>query len=136
MEGLFPTWTWIVGFWVGAFFGSFVNVVIYRLPRGLSISQPTFSFCPECKHRLTILDLVPILSWLFLGGKCRHCKKPVSPRYMVVEIIMASLWGLIWHQQMVVAGDWVTALAYVALASALVAAIFTDLQFYIIHILK
>lgn len=129
---MFPDWTWVVGFWIGAAIGSFLNVVIYRVPRGLSISEPKFSFCPSCRHRLLGPDLVPILSWVFLGGKCRHCKAPISSRYVVVELVNASLWGLIWWRFLVVEQNPAMALAYSAAASTLVAAIFTDLQWFII----
>lgn len=129
---------------MGATIGSFLNVVIYRLPRGLSIAQPKHSFCPSCKHRLTLPDLVPLLSWAFLGGKCRHCKARVSPRYFIVELINASLWAVLWYQVFVVKSDPLLAehlsygeatayfVAYAAFASALVVAIFTDLAHYII----
>lgn len=129
---MFPAWTWIVGFIFGAFVGSFLNAAIYRLPRGLSMWKPRWSFCPSCDHRLGLLDLFPILSWAFLGGKCRHCKAPIGPRYMIVELITATLWGLIFWQHLVLAEDPVVALGYAFFASALVAAIFTDLQHYII----
>lgn len=129
---MFPEWTWVIGFAIGAAIGSFLNVVIYRLPRGLPIYRPTYSFCPICKNRLTIPDLVPLLSWLFLRGKCRHCKAPVAPRYFIVELITATLWGLIWHQQLIAGEDPVKAIGYCAFAAALVAAIFTDLAHYII----
>lgn len=142
---MFPEWTWIIGFWIGAAVGSFLNVVIYRLPRGLSISKPRNSFCPNCKHQLTGPDLVPILSWLMLGRKCRHCKTPVSSRYFWVEVINGSLWGAIWWQNLSASGlampgttgathvaDPVRAVAFMVFASALVAAIFTDIAHYII----
>lgn len=72
--GLFPEWTWILGFAIGAAIGSFLNVVIYRMPLGMSLNEPKNSFCPNCKHQLGIPDLIPLLSWLGLGGKCRHCR--------------------------------------------------------------
>ncbi len=112
--------------------GSFLNVVIYRLPRGLSVNKPTYSFCPNCKNRLTIPDLVPILSWAFLKGKCRHCGQRVSPRYAVVEIINGSLWGAIWWLYLVETPDVVKAVGFALFAAALVSAIFTDLAHYII----
>lgn len=129
---------------MGAAIGSFLNVVIYRLPRGLSIYEPKHSFCPTCKTRLTALDLIPLLSWAFLGGKCRHCKSKVSSRYFIVELINASLWAGLWYQLFVVQSDPLLAnhltngeatayfVAYALFASALVAAIFTDLAHYII----
>ncbi|MEX2243791.1 MAG: prepilin peptidase [Fimbriimonadaceae bacterium] len=143
-DTVFPAWTWVVGFLFGASVGSFLNVVIYRLPRGLSINNPKNSFCPSCKHRLGLLDLVPLLSWVLLGGKCRHCKAKVSSRYFIVELINASLWAVIWYQKFVVESDPMLAtplsfgeatafaVAHSLFASALVAAIFTDLAHYII----
>jgi len=137
---LFPEWSWLLGFWIGAAIGSFLNVVIYRLPRGLSLAKPKHSFCPSCKHQLEVADLFPLLSWLILRGKCRHCKTKVSGRYFIVELVNATLWAAIWYQQFVIPlsegedprGRVIRAVAYCLLAAALVAAIFTDLQFYII----
>lgn len=75
---------------LGLFFGSFFNVVIYRYREGLSIVQPR-SFCPHCKSALQIADLVPVFSYLFLRGRCRYCRKPISFRYCVVELAAAVL---------------------------------------------
>ncbi len=80
----------LFAFLFGAAVGSFVNVCIYRLPRKLSIVQPP-SHCPHCGTTLTTFDLVPLLSYLWLGGKCRYCKTPISPRYFVVELLTALL---------------------------------------------
>ncbi|MEG2181658.1 MAG: prepilin peptidase [Oscillospiraceae bacterium] len=73
-------------FLVGSCFGSFVNVVIYRVPRKISIVKGR-SFCPKCGHPLTALDLFPVFSWLFLCRKCRYCKAPISARYPQVELL-------------------------------------------------
>lgn len=73
-------------FVLGAIFGSFYNVVIYRLPRKLSISKGT-SFCPTCQHRIMPLELVPILSYVFLRGKCAHCHTSISLRYPMIELL-------------------------------------------------
>lgn len=129
---MFPAWSWLIGFWIGASIGSFLNVVVYRLPRGLSISEPKNSFCPNCKKRLTVLDLIPILSWVLMRGRCSGCKQKISARYPLVELVTAVLFSVIWYQQLVVGEDWVTALGYSFFAAALVAAIFTDLYHYII----
>ncbi|MDR0853386.1 MAG: prepilin peptidase [Clostridiales Family XIII bacterium] len=83
-------------FIVGAVIGSFLNVLIFRLPRKINFVHG-FSYCPTCEHRLYPKDLVPIASYLFLGRKCRYCKEPISPRYMIVEIsggLLAVLSGL------------------------------------------
>ena len=77
-------------FTVGLLFGSFTNVVIYRMPRGESIVYPP-SHCPHCGERLRALDLVPVLSYLFLRGRCRYCREMISPRYMLVELLCAVL---------------------------------------------
>jgi leader peptidase (prepilin peptidase)/N-methyltransferase len=88
---LMPHWFIVLfAFLFGAAVGSFVNVCIYRLPRRLSIVQPP-SHCPHCGSFLTIVDLVPLLSYIWLGGKCRYCKTPISPRYFVVELLTALL---------------------------------------------
>ncbi len=79
---------------LGALVGSFSNVLIYRIPRGESIAFPP-SRCPHCGHRLGILDLVPIFSWVALGGKCRYCGAPISSRYPLVETVSALGYGLL-----------------------------------------
>lgn len=129
---MFPAWTWVVGFALGAVFGSFLNVVIYRVPRGLSLGRPANSFCPSCKHALGVPDLVPLLSWLFLRGKCRHCGAKVSSRYFWVEVINGAIWAGIWYQYFVAGADPGRAIAYSAAASTLVAIIFIDWELYII----
>ena len=69
----------------GLCIGSFLNVVIYRLPLGMSLAKPD-SHCTKCNYFLKWYDNIPVLSYLMLGGKCRKCKSPISPRYMLVEI--------------------------------------------------
>lgn len=71
---------------LGLAIGSFLNVVAYRVPLGLSVITPA-SACPNCGHEISARDNVPILSWLVLRGKCRECATPISPRYLVVEAI-------------------------------------------------
>src|SRR6516225_5843128 len=62
---------------LGASIGSFVNVCIYRWPRGLSVAAPKRSFCPRCKEPIRALDNIPVLSWLLLGGRCRRCRSAI-----------------------------------------------------------
>ena len=77
-------------FAIGCIFGSFLNVVIWRVPNHISITNPKRSFCPKCKAQIAWYDNIPIISWLVLGAKCRHCKEPIAARYPLVE----SLGGL------------------------------------------
>ena len=79
----------------GTLIGSFLNVLIYRLPIGLDFVK-TNSMCTSCKHRLHWYDLFPLFSWLFLGGKCRYCKAKISAQYPIVEALNAILYVLIY----------------------------------------
>ncbi len=79
----------------GSAIGSFLNVVIYRMPRGENLSFPP-SHCPRCKHPIRWFDNIPIFGWLLLRGKCRDCKQPIAWRYPAVEAICAGLFGLLW----------------------------------------
>ncbi|MHC5061524.1 MAG: prepilin peptidase, partial [Planctomycetota bacterium] len=86
-----PEWIWLIpAFAFGSCIGSFLNVVIYRMPRDQSLATPPSS-CPACNRRIQFYDNIPLLSWIFLGGKCRYCKAPISPRYFVVELLTALL---------------------------------------------
>lgn len=76
----------------GLVIGSFANVVIYRLPRGESLSRPP-SHCPACGHSIRWRDNVPVVSWLVLRGCCRDCSASISPRYPLVEAAMGVLWA-------------------------------------------
>jgi leader peptidase (prepilin peptidase)/N-methyltransferase len=76
----------LVAFIFGACIGSFLNVCIYRIPAGLSIVHPGSS-CPNCKTMIPFYDNIPILSYLLLKGKCRHCNIPISLRYPFVELL-------------------------------------------------
>jgi leader peptidase (prepilin peptidase) / N-methyltransferase len=107
-------------------------MVIYRLPRRLSFSNPPKSFCPKCKHSLAPIDLIPLLSWLSTGGKCRYCRAPIAPRYFLVELLTASLFGTLWYVYLVVGFEPVRLGFYAAAVAALVAIIFIDWELYII----
>ncbi|WP_427162826.1 prepilin peptidase [Aliinostoc sp. HNIBRCY26] len=84
----------IIVFALGASIGSFINVVVYRLPAGLSILWPP-SRCPHCLNQLKAYDNVPVLGWLWLKGRCRYCKSPISVRYPVVEAVTGMIFLLI-----------------------------------------
>jgi leader peptidase (prepilin peptidase)/N-methyltransferase len=77
-------------FVLGLAFGSFLNVCVYRLPLGLSVVKPG-SACPNCKKPIAFYDNVPVLGWLLLRGRCRSCKSGISPRYLIVELLTATL---------------------------------------------
>lgn len=79
---------------LGSAIGSFLNVVVYRVPKGLSIISPP-SACTGCGHPIRSWDNIPVLSWLLLGGKCRDCRAPISVRYPLVEFGSALLFGLV-----------------------------------------
>ena len=82
-------------FLAGLCIGSFLNVCIWRIPRDESIAWPG-SHCPACNHALAPWDNIPLLSWLILNGKCRHCHAPISPRYFVVELLTGALFAGLW----------------------------------------
>ena len=91
-------------FALGLAFGSFLNVCIYRLPEGLSVIHPG-SACPKCKATVAFYDNIPILSWLLLRGRCRHCKETISARYLVVELLTGALFlGCYAHFGLTLAG--------------------------------
>tara|TARA_Y100000589_G_scaffold316784_1_gene341970 strand:- start:239 stop:1060 length:822 start_codon:yes stop_codon:yes gene_type:complete len=75
----------------GACVGSFINVIFYRLPKDKSIIYPNSS-CPDCNSRIKFYDLIPVLSWIFLKGKCRVCNSAISYNYPLVEVLNSLLW--------------------------------------------
>jgi len=87
----------IFSFLFGATIGSFLNVVIHRVPNEESIVFPN-SACPRCGNAIKAYDNIPILSWMILGGKCRKCKEPISSRYPAVELLTALLFVLVYWQ--------------------------------------
>lgn len=95
LTGLPETVAYIFTFIFGAVVGSFLNVVIHRVPNEESIVFPN-SACPNCKKSIKPYDNIPILSWLILGGKCRNCQNPISPRYLFVELLTGLLFLLVY----------------------------------------
>ncbi len=83
----------VIIFLFGIVIGSFLNVLIYRLPIGLDFKKGS-SFCPKCNHDLKWYDLVPLFSYIFLGGKCRYCKARISPQYPIVEALNGIMYVL------------------------------------------
>ncbi|MDD3028951.1 MAG: prepilin peptidase [Alphaproteobacteria bacterium] len=98
------TWARLgAGFILGSILGSFATMLAYRLPRRQSIVFPR-SRCPSCGTALGVADLVPLLSWLFLKGRCRHCRAPIDRSYFLIELsasllgALACLWlGFSWE---------------------------------------
>lgn len=84
---------YIVIFIIGTLFGSFFTLAVYRIPLGKDITHER-SFCPNCNHKLSFLDMIPILSYLFLGGKCRYCKQKIRPRYLLLELLSGLVFVL------------------------------------------
>jgi leader peptidase (prepilin peptidase) / N-methyltransferase len=108
---------------LGLCFGSFLNVCIYRLPRGLSVVTPR-SACPNCKQMIAPYDNIPVLSWLILLGRCRHCHTKISPRYLIIELLTGALFlGCYWYF-----GLTLHALKYAIFGYLLLGLIFTDAE--------
>jgi leader peptidase (prepilin peptidase) / N-methyltransferase len=112
---------------LGLLIGSFLNVVIARVPSGESIVSPP-SHCPKCNHRIAWYENVPVLSWLLLRGKCSSCKAPISPRYVLVELLTGLLFVLCFLR-FGVGWPLVGALLFV---SFVVPLIFTDAEHWIL----
>ncbi len=117
----------VFAFVLGAAIGSFLNVCIYRLPLDLSINQPRRSFCPACKTPIPWHQNLPLLSWLFLRGKCARCGSKIAFRYFLVELLTALLFLAVW-----VAFPWPVALAYWVFVALLLVATFIDFEHFII----
>jgi len=83
-------------FLLGACVGSYLNVVIYRLPLGMSTNKPKRSFCPLCKKQIPYFRNIPLLTWILQRGKCAECAAPIPVRYFLVELFTALLWVLCW----------------------------------------
>ena len=84
---------YILLFCMGTVFGSFFTLAVYRIPLKQDITH-TRSYCPNCNHKLTFLDMIPILSYVCLGGKCRYCKEKIRPRYILLEILSGIVFVL------------------------------------------
>lgn len=76
---------------LGLVFGSFLNVCIYRIPRGEFFSRKR-SYCPQCGAGIKARDNIPVLSYILLKGRCRNCGRRISPRYPIVELVNCALW--------------------------------------------
>lgn len=125
-----PLWFWaLTAFILGSMVGSFLNVCIHRLPLGQSIVWPP-SHCPHCQYSIPWYLNIPLVTWVYLRGKCRNCGAPISVRYFLVELLTAVVflvcclffgWQSLW-----------LALAYAIFLSGLLAATFIDFEHFII----
>jgi len=107
----------------GLLFGSFLNVCIHRLPLGLSVVTPR-SACPHCKEPIAFYDNLPVLSWLILRGRCRNCRAPISPRYLMIELLTGALFlACYWYF-----GLTLSLLKYCVFGFLLLGLIFTDAE--------
>lgn len=123
MDILINAIAFLLIFTLGASFGSFLNVVIYRLPAGMSLISPP-SRCPHCEHRLGKTENIPVFGWLCLKGRCRWCHAPISMRYPIVEAVTGWLFLLVFWQF----GLNLTTVGYWALLSWLLALSLIDLD--------
>jgi len=132
---------WLLGLCIG----SFLNVVIYRLPAGLSINQPARSFCPHCHGVIAWYDNIPVLSWLLLRARCRRCGAPISLQYPLVEALTGLSFVLVYYLLFVARArvgveepahpaDWPLLLAWLVLVGALIACATMDVVSYMVDV--
>ena len=137
-----PDWIWFVFiFAFGCCIGSFLNVVIYRLPRNKSLVTPP-SACPSCGEHIRFYDNIPLVSLLLLGRKCRYCKAPISPRYFIIELltglVFLGLFVLYFQVNLrdglrsFLGGGWFIYLLHIIMLGAFIAASAIDLEYWII----
>ncbi len=112
-----------LAFLLGLVVGSFLNVCIYRLPRDGSVVRPR-SYCPACRHPIAWFDNIPLLSFLLLAGRCRHCAAPISLRYPAVELAAAALFA----SAVSTHGSTLAAAKLCVFASVMIVLIFADLE--------
>jgi len=137
-----PDWIWFIFiFAFGCCVGSFLNVVIYRLPRDKSLVKPG-SACPSCGRHIRFYDNIPMISWLVLAAKCRYCKSPISPRYFIIELltslVFTGLFFLYFYTDFregippFLGGGWIVYLLHIIMLSAFIAASAIDMELWII----
>jgi len=120
---LFATFAFVLG----AVVGSFLNVCIYRMPLDLSVNEPRRSFCPACKKQLKWYQNIPLLSWLFLRGRCANCGSRIAFRYFAVELLTGLLFLAVWRHF-----PWQIALVHWIFVSLLIVGTFIDFEHFII----
>lgn len=118
----------ILIFMFGMCIGSFLNVCIYRLPASKSIADPPRSICPNCNNYIRYYDNIPVLSYIWLKGRCRHCNTPISFRYPLVEVMT----GIVALNVLLIFGLTLEGLVYFAFISSLLVITFIDIDHKII----
>src|ERR1700690_951537 len=114
----------LLAFLAGLLIGSFLNVCIYRMPRDLSVVTPARSFCPECEKTIAWYDNIPVVSYVVLGGRCRHCKARIPLRYLLVELSTGAAFALCFAAL----GLSLPALKYALYSAIMIALIASDLE--------
>ena len=141
LELVIGVFVWLVGLCVG----SFLNVVVYRLPRDLSINQPSRSFCPLCGAGIAWYDNIPVVSWLALRAKCRKCGAGISVQYPLIEAATGVAFVLVYYllyvadaragvDVLVHPADWPLLLAWLVLVAAMTACAAMDLVSYMVDV--
>ncbi|MFH1747948.1 MAG: A24 family peptidase [Planctomycetota bacterium] len=130
---------------LGLCVGSFLNVVVYRLPAGMSIGRPARSFCPKCSQSIAWYDNIPVLSWWLLGARCRHCQAPISVQYPLVEAVTGLSFVAVYYllfildarvaaNQLEHPQDWLLLLTWLVLVAGLIACSAMDLVSYMVDV--
>jgi leader peptidase (prepilin peptidase)/N-methyltransferase len=135
--GMVPFWFWgMIAFILGSMVGSLLNVCIHRMPRGESIVSPG-SHCPTCNYQIPWFLNIPLVTWLFLRGRCANCRSSISPRYFLVELLTGMAFLCCWIAfgripSLTPLASATLALAHAVLLSGLIVATFIDFEHYII----
>ena len=138
LNNILDPWVWrqvpfhfwsVVFFIFGSLVGSFLNVCIYRMPRDISVVTPP-SHCPHCDYKIPWYHNLPLFTWLILRGSCAQCRKPISPRYLAVELLVGVLFLSCWL--LFGAVNPALAMAYGFVLSGFVVATFIDIEHFII----
>src|SRR6476469_2339449 len=132
----------------GACVGSFLNVVVWRLPRGESLVTPP-SHCPKCNTKLAWRDNIPVFGWIFLRGRCRYCREPISARYPIIEFLTGTVFAgyyalfFVYHRGLScspgisaaanIQDHWPVYLLYMWLLSSLLAESLIDAELFVIE---
>lgn len=130
IQGIILIQLWIFG--LGLVIGSFLNVCIHRIPEGISIVWPS-SKCVYCNKRIVWYDNIPVLSYLFLRGKCRHCQHKISAQYPIVEFLTGIVFLLLFRSVLIVSGGLICAyIFFIIFCCLLIVGSFVDLRLHII----